>query len=236
MNEVRSAQLSPMRTSGWLLLTWASVMMAWAAFSYVTGNPQDYDSLFRAKYIAHLGVVWSHGVSATLALALGPFQFWTWLRVKHRAVHRTVGYLYMLCMLAGGVSGVIMGLDAHGGVPSRIGFSLMAVLWMVTAAKALQAAVRRDFLAHRMWMIRNFALTFGAVLLRVYLYSLQHYGFAFDQVYPFVTWGAWLPNIIVVELWLRASFPDRAVFFGNPRALPQADRASVARSLSSLNA
>ncbi len=198
------------------MLAALSVVVGGMAFRYVTGNPAGFDTLFRAKYVAHLGVVWSHGVASTLALVIGPWQFRPRLRRCAPRLHRTVGLFYMACMLVGGLSGVAMGLDAHGGLISRVGFCTMAILWMVTAGLAWQAILRRDVRNHRRWMLRNFALTFGAVMLRLYLYSLQWAGFGFDQVYPFVTWAAWLPNIALTEWYLQ--HPPQMPLTGSLRA------------------
>lgn len=60
-----------------------------------------------------------------------------------------------------------------------------------------------DFQAHRKWMARSFALTFGAVTLRIYLPSFLAMGLPFDKAYPLVAWVSWVPNLLAVELfWL----------------------------------
>ena len=67
-----------------------------------------------------------------------------------------------------------------------------------------------DVASHRRWMMRNYALTFGAVTLRIQLGLLTGpLGFAFAQAYPLVAWLAWVPNLIVVEWWLLQRKPQR---------------------------
>ena len=48
-------------------------------------------------------------------------------------------------------------------------------------------------------MIRSYALTLGAVTLRVYLPLFLMLGLPFEQAYPAVAWLAWVPNLIIAE-------------------------------------
>jgi hypothetical protein len=66
------------------------------------------------------------------------------------------------------------------------------------------AAMRKDFVAHERWMIRSFALTFGAVTLRIYLplAIIQNQGEFPLDAYRIIAWAAWVPNLIVAELFI----------------------------------
>jgi hypothetical protein len=50
-------------------------------------------------------------------------------------------------------------------------------------------------------MIRSYALTFAAVMLRIYLPLSQVYGIPFEPAYQTIAWLCWVPNLIVAE-WL----------------------------------
>jgi hypothetical protein len=78
----------------------------------------------------------------------------------------------------------------------------------VTSQGWLTARARR-FDEHRRWMIRSFALTFAAVTLRIYmpLSGLMHLDM--DQAYRAIAWLAWVPNLILAELYLRRSASSR---------------------------
>lgn len=54
-----------------------------------------------------------------------------------------------------------------------------------------RTAVRRDFQAHRIWVVRCFALAFGAVILRVLLNSVQEFGYSFQEYYAVTVWVSW---------------------------------------------
>ena len=52
-------------------------------------------------------------------------------------------------------------------------------------------------------MIRSFALTFAAVMLRIYLPLAQVAGIPFDVSYPVISFLCWVPNLLVAELLLQ---------------------------------
>ena len=65
-------------------------------------------------------------------------------------------------------------------------------------------ALARDFVAHERWMIRSFALTLAAVTLRIYLpiAIIQNHGEFPVDAYRLIAWAAWVPNLIIAEIWL----------------------------------
>jgi hypothetical protein len=74
--------------------------------------------------------------------------------------------------------------------------------WLATGGIALARIRGGDVVGHREWMWRNYALTWGAVMLRLYMGVSQGLlGLTFDQAYPIVAWLAWIPNLAVAE-WL----------------------------------
>ena len=163
---------------------------------YVLGDPLHFTPVFRANYIDNLTLVRCHGVAAALALALGPFQ---WLRDRG---HRLRGYLYLASVLLGSATGLRLALHAYGGFSSKLGFAVMAILWAYTGFRAYGAARLKQFEQHRTWMLRNFALAFGAVTLRLYLEIAQRSGLDFFAIYPTAVWVAWLPCLAAAELYL----------------------------------
>lgn len=176
-------------------------MLAWViglgALHYVTGDPSQFDAVFRDKYTAHRTLVVTHGVCSIIALLVGPFQF---LKKRSRW-HRQLGYLYLVSLVLGAVTGLPMALMAEGGPMARLGFALTDLLWLATAWLALQSARQRRFGEHRAQMIRSYALTFGAVMLRLFLYGLQHLGYEFNAIYPYTPWLSWLTSLAVAE-WI----------------------------------
>lgn len=209
----RGKNVKGMRKLGWLCMTLLAMLVGYASLVYVLGDPAHYDAVFRPKYTYYHTMVVTHGVTSVLALLLGPWQFLqlrpdkpTRLKapVSGRNLwHRRMGWFYFICLLLGALTGMPMAAMAEGGVSARLAFLTVDVLWLVTAWLSLSTARQRKFAAHRRWMVRSYALTFGAVVLRLYLYGLQHLGYEFNAIYPFTPWLSWLTSLAVAE-WILA--------------------------------
>jgi len=154
----------------------------------------------RATYVAHSVGIYGHIVGAVVALLIGPFQFSTRLRNARPNVHRWMGRIYLgFGVLCGALFGLYMSQFAYGGAVARVGFATLALCWLYSGARAYLAIRRGAIQKHRKWMVRNFALTFGAVTLRIYLPISQVVGIDFDIAYPVIAWIAWVPNLLVAE-------------------------------------
>lgn len=84
------------------------------------------------------------------------------------------------------------------GVPPSVAENLFFRPWL-----AAHAVLDRRFADHRAWMVRSFALTFGAVTLRLYLPIGPLLGFEFEPSYVVISFLSWVPNLAVAELILR---------------------------------
>lgn len=156
----------------------------------------------REAFEAHRVITYTHVFAATLALLLGPFQFMQGLRKRHPALHRWMGRAYLGGgVLIGGIAGLAMSLHASGGVVARAGFACLAVAWLYTGLQAYRAVRAGDISRHQAWMVRNFALAFAAVMLRLYLPAAMAAGMAFDVAYPVIAWLCWIPNLVLAQ-WL----------------------------------
>lgn len=144
-----------------------------------------------------------HAAGAATALLIGPVQFLPSIRNRFRRLHRGIGKTYVASCLVGGASGLILALGASTGPISTAGFGILAILWIVTTSLAWRHAMRRNFVEHRAWMIRSFALTFAAVTLRLYLPLLLSLPISFEDGYRAVSFLCWVPNLAIAELYVR---------------------------------
>ena len=191
------------RTAGWsLMLLLSLAIVAYAGAILVT---RAFPSELAPSLQVHGFAISLHIVGAILALALGPFQFLARLRGRHPNLHRWMGRLYLLGVLAGGAAGLYLAPFAYGGPVARVGFGGLGVLWLATGLLAYRAIRARRIGAHRRWMTRNFALTLAAVTLRLWMPGLEAGGVPFDAAYPVVAWLCWVPNLVVAEAAVRAS-------------------------------
>jgi hypothetical protein len=109
----------------------------------------------------------------------------------------------VISCLGGGAAGFVLAFGASTGWISTAGFGSLAILWIVTTSLAWRRAMQGQFIEHRAWMMRSFALTFAAVTLRLYLPLLPLLSIGFTQGYRAISFLAWVPNLLAVELYLR---------------------------------
>lgn len=191
------------KVSGWMMMTLLAVMISLVSSRYfITFDPSQGGPQFGEKFAGHLPVLLLHIFGGVLALFLGPWQFWGGFRNRYLRLHRWVGRVYLTAVLIGAVAGLYMAAIAFGGLPSSIGFAALAVLWLTTAVMAYLRIRRGDVERHREWMIRNYALTFAAVTLRLWIPLFLSLGFAFVEAYITVAWLCWVPNLLLAELYL----------------------------------
>lgn len=143
-----------------------------------------------------------HAALAGTALIIGPFQFLKAVR-QRRMLHRTLGRIYVVSCIVSGSAGFLLSFGNTTGPVAGFGFGLLAVIWVYTNVQAWRLAQARRFDEHRRWMIRSFALTFGAVTLRIYIPLSQMMGIEFSTAYSAIAWLAWVPNLMLAELYLR---------------------------------
>lgn len=188
---------------GWGLLLFFAFGIAFVNSRYLMRDPATYFPQQVEVYLTYELPLMAHIVGGIVALVLGPFQFMTRLRNRRPGLHRWIGRIYLLGILAGGLGGAFMAFHAWGGWIARSGFFVMAVLWLATTWQAYATIRRGEVSAHRVWMLRNYALTFAAVTLRLEGPLLGVAGVSELLSYQIIAWSCWVLNLIVVELWLR---------------------------------
>jgi uncharacterized membrane protein len=114
-----------------------------------------------------------------------------------------MGRVYLLAVLGGSLAGMFFAPQADAGLVGKLGFAALGVFWFYSAARAYISIRRGDVRTHRRWMLRNYALTFGAATLRIELPLLIISGTGFQAAYTTVAWLSWVPNWLIVEAWLR---------------------------------
>lgn len=155
----------------------------------------------RERFLVVPAAAFLHLAGSALALAVGPFQLNSWVRSRFIKVHRWMGRSYVAGVLLGGLAAFALATMAQTGLPAQVGFGLLAVLWLTSTAMAYRHIRARNQPAHRRWMTRSYALTFAAVMLRIYLPLSQAYGIPFEPAYQTIAWLCWVPNLVVAE-WI----------------------------------
>jgi uncharacterized membrane protein len=182
---------------------WAIIILFSAYYFYRAINFRFFkegigDSLWNKQF-------WfvSHLVTAVLPLILGPFQFWTWFRKHHIKWHRLLGNLYILGCLLGGLTALYLGYSQpYEG--SIVPVMILAMLWLFMTISAWISIKNRNSEAHRLFMIRSYALTLVFVFLRILGDLLDRYELLSFIHNPDVRdttqeWLSWIIPLLTVE-------------------------------------
>ena len=181
----------------WFSLLSCLAVVAYGTLFFVRVPP---DAHF-ARYIVPLRLHIAGGIGALLA---GPWQFSARLRARALNLHRWLGRFYLLSVALGSIAGLAMATVSEQGLPTHLGFGLLAVLWFFTGLQAYRSVRAGNIDAHRDWMRRNFALSLAAVTLRYYLpLMLFAFHWPFRSSYIAVAWLCWVPNLLVAEWLIR---------------------------------
>ena len=144
-----------------------------------------------------------HMIGGAIALSVGAFQLNSRLRSKRLNVHRVLGKLYVTSVLFSGLAGLYLATDSMGGIVAHFGFGTMAVLWLFTVGMAFFQIRKGNVNAHRYWMILNYSLTCSAITLRIYIPSFPWlFNVDFITSYIAISWAAWVPNLLIAQLYL----------------------------------
>ena len=163
-----------------------------------------------------------HLLLALLMTAGGVVQLVPALRRRLPALHRGVGRAFMVAALLGSLSGLYLlwVKGTVGDLGQHLGMSLNALLIVGFAILAWQAALTRDFPAHRRWALRLFLAVNGVWFFRVGLMLwllVWRRPMGFDPksfTGPFLTtlaFAQYLLPLAVLEVYLRVRHVGVAV-------------------------
>ncbi|MFD5830660.1 DUF2306 domain-containing protein [Lentzea sp. NPDC060358] len=152
-----------------------------------------------------------HAVPAGIALVTGPWQFVPKLRTRYPRLHRVTGRVYLVAVVAASLAAVYSAAVTKSGFALQVAFFVLIVAWLFTAAKAYRTIRRGEVQLHRVWMIRNYTLTFAAVTLRLYqlpLIALMNSvtWLEYREVYTVSAWMSLLGNVLVAEYFIVQRF------------------------------
>jgi uncharacterized membrane protein YozB (DUF420 family) len=155
----------------------------------------------------YLPAYYSHVLVAAIILLIGFFQVNPTFGLRWRKTHRLLGKIYV-----GGIlffsapGGLVMSIFINRGPVVQASFVLQCSLWFIFTWLAYVCIHQRDIQAHRKWMLRSFALTLAAITLRVYVFlGSWSFDLSHPTAYATIAWLSWVPNLLVCELYLRAS-------------------------------
>jgi hypothetical protein len=146
----------------------------------------------------------SHVLLALPVVFGAPLQFLPKLRQSAPRVHRWIGRTYVTGASGAAILAIYLGatIEYEG---SRLSIVITGALWLFFTLAAWRAAIARNFVSHRAFMIRSYTMALVLVWLRL-MYDLQDYLFFYVQNEEMRDatreWASWVIPLLVVELWI----------------------------------
>jgi uncharacterized membrane protein len=187
-----------------------TMLMALSIIRYTAFNDHTGFLNFKQEYL-HIGIwkaaFYVHVFSSGFTLLAGFTQFSRGLMRAYPRFHRWLGRLYVADVLFLNVpAAFIMAVYANGGLSSKIAFLLLDLLWAFFTIQAWRKGINRDFVAHKRFMIRSYALTLSALCLRSWkLFFVSYTSLDAGTIYQLDAWLGFLPNLLVAEWIIRNS-------------------------------
>lgn len=144
---------------------------------------------------------YTHIIAGAVCITTALIQFSSWILRKRKAIHIISGKLYVIVvLLVGAPSGLYMTFFAKGGYAEKGAFLGMAVFWFWTTYKGFVTAARdKNFVAHKYWMIRSYAMALTAVTFRVYHILFHEFGLDGFTNYSVSLWISIIGNALIAE-------------------------------------
>ena len=143
-----------------------------------------------------------HITAGMLCIGTALIQFSRYILKKSKAIHRFSGKIYVFVVLfLGAPTGLYMSFFAKGSFWERALFMFMAGWWFVTTLYGLSTIHKRNVLAHKIWMMRSYAMAMTAVTFRVYHILFFLLGWGHLENYELSLWISVIGNMLFAE-WM----------------------------------
>ncbi|WP_413670302.1 DUF2306 domain-containing protein [Mucilaginibacter sp. Mucisp86] len=184
---------------------WVLILCAGTFVQYWDFNHDSYFLHIKEAAVKtgwYLPAFYCHIIGSSMILLAGFFQFSKKV-YNNKALHRSLGKLYVFGVLFFAAPGAyIMTLFINRGTGVFISFLLQNTLWVAFTMAAFLLVKKGRIDEHIKMMNRSYALAFGAVTLRFYiwLFTVLGNGVNFHNNYLIIAFLSWVPNLILAEV------------------------------------
>jgi hypothetical protein len=164
----------------------------------------------RPSHPGHWGWVMLHGLTGTVMLITGPLNLYVGETRRWFGWHRHIGCSYIGAGYTAALAALVVNAqNPHGSVSIAVSTSLLALTWMWTASMGWRTGARRQWAAHRAWMIRSYVLVWSFVFCRIAQRGQLGDGLGPDGS-AILVWLTWLVPLLACEIGLRWRATGRA--------------------------
>ena len=182
----------------WILLGVTALFVFITSEVFLAADYPMYHA-YRLQVIADRQLLIPHTICGMIALLAGPLQFSSRFRQRHLKFHRVLGRMYVVSVLIGAITGVALA----AGRPGLPGTSMQAAAWIVCTVAAFVTARNRQFVQHRQWMARSYAVTFTIVSSRVLNLWPRYWSHLGDSFAAVGVIAFTLASLLLVDLGLN---------------------------------
>ena len=154
---------------------------------------------YRLQVIGDRHLLIPHTLAGIFALVIGPINFSSRIRERHRKLHRVLGRVYVIAVFVGAFTGIALA----SGRPGLPGTSMQAAAWIVCTTAAFITARNRQIVQHWQWMARSYAVTFTFVSSRVLNLWPRYWSHLGDSLSAVGVIAFTLASLLIVELGLN---------------------------------
>ncbi|MBK8309800.1 MAG: DUF2306 domain-containing protein [Chitinophagaceae bacterium] len=159
---------------------------------------QERNFLFKSNF--YNTCFYIHIAAGALCIGTALIQFSRYILKKSKAIHRFSGKIYVFVVLfLGAPTGLYMSFFAKGSFWERALFMFMAGWWFITTLNGLTTIHKRNIVAHKVWMIRSYAMAMTAVTFRVYHILFYVMGWGHLENYELSLWISVIGNMLFAE-------------------------------------
>jgi len=159
---------------------------------------QERSFLFKSNF--YNTCFYIHIAAGALCIGTALIQFSRYILKKTKAIHRFSGKIYVFVVLfLGAPTGLYMSFFAKGSFWERSLFMFMAGWWFITTLNGLTTIHKRNIVAHKVWMIRSYAMAMTAVTFRVYHILFYVIGWGHLENYELSLWISVVGNMLFAE-------------------------------------
>ena len=189
----------------WVPVTGLSLLLVYNTLPYFSFNKdlsfiEERSFLFKSDF--YNSCFYIHIFAGSLCILMALIQFSRYILKKSKAIHRISGKIYVSVVLfLGAPTGLYMSFFAKGSFWERALFLFMACFWFITTLFGLTTIHKRNIIAHKVWMMRSYAMAMTAVTFRLYhiIFYLLDWGHL--ENYELSLWLSVIGNMLFAE-WI----------------------------------
>lgn len=182
----------------WMVVFFMTWLFMHDADRYLLMTPEALGKYFKLRWI-----IITHITAGGGALITGIVQFWPKLRNYSWKLHRLVGTVYLLAVLASSICALILAFTTAYKVNWAYAFTLQiwAGVWITATFIAYYTAIKKNIKLHKEWMTRSYILTVSFLIsgFALKLPYIQTLG-TFEEIGTPLFWMGWSVPLFVYEV------------------------------------